>query len=153
MLDEPDKATQQVDVPANGRTRVEWWGTAGAGRIGRSGFLRERQLAHLSLQDSARPVWGALPILQYTSPQAFVTGGVLRDGVITQEMISLPRTFTPNGGGLDVELSPSLAGSLLSALEVMEVPDYAHERRGNSFVHPAKSRSLSRAQWRGLERP
>src|SRR6185369_2469424 len=29
ILDEPDKATQQVDVPANGRTRVEWWGTAG----------------------------------------------------------------------------------------------------------------------------
>jgi uncharacterized protein YfaS (alpha-2-macroglobulin family) len=37
----------------------------------------------------------------------------------------LPRTFTPTGGGLDVELSPSLAGSLLSALEATEVPDYA----------------------------
>jgi uncharacterized protein YfaS (alpha-2-macroglobulin family) len=37
----------------------------------------------------------------------------------------LPRTFTPNGGGLDVELSPSLAGSLLSALDVMDIPDTA----------------------------
>jgi uncharacterized protein YfaS (alpha-2-macroglobulin family) len=54
-----------------------------------------------------------------------VTGGVLRDGVSRQEIISLPRTFTPTGGGLDVELSPSLAGSLLSALDVMEMPDYA----------------------------
>jgi uncharacterized protein YfaS (alpha-2-macroglobulin family) len=78
-----------------------------------------------SLEDSARPVWGALPILQYSAPQAFVTGGVLRDGVSRQEIISLPRTFTPTGGGLAVELSPSLAGSLLSALEAVDPPDYA----------------------------
>src|SRR6185503_15801005 len=30
VLDEPDKATKQVRVPANGRGRVEWWGKAGA---------------------------------------------------------------------------------------------------------------------------
>src|SRR6185503_9514597 len=47
------------------------------------------------------------------------------DGVSRQEIISLPRTFTPIGGGLDVELSPSLAGSLLSALDVLETPDTA----------------------------
>jgi uncharacterized protein YfaS (alpha-2-macroglobulin family) len=74
------------------------------------------------LQDSARPVWGSLPILQYISPQAFVTGGVLKGASSQQEVISLPRTFTPTGGGLEVELSPSLAGSLLSALEAMRDP-------------------------------
>jgi uncharacterized protein YfaS (alpha-2-macroglobulin family) len=123
VLDEPDKATQQVSVPANGRARVEWWGTAGVAEAADLVFSVATGAA--SLDDSARPVWGALPILQYTAPQAFVTGGVLRDGVSRQEVISLPRTFTPSGGGLAVELSPSLAGSLLSGLEATEPPDYA----------------------------
>ena len=124
VLDEPDKATQQVGVPANGRARVEWWGTAGAAESADLVFAVTTTGAD-SLEDSARPVWGALPILQYSAPQAFVTGGVLRDGVSRQEIISLPRTFTPTGGGLAVELSPSLAGSLLSALEAVDPPDYA----------------------------
>ncbi len=118
VLDEPGKATKQVDVPANGRARVEWWGTAGRAEFGRILFSRATT-DNPALQDSARPVWGALPIMQYSAPQAFVTGGVLRDATSQQEVISLPRTFTPNGGGLDVELSPSLAGSLLSALEAV----------------------------------
>ena len=123
VLDEPGKATQQVSIPANGRARVEWWGTAGSGE--QADLVFSVTTGTTSLQDSARPVWGALPVMQYTAPQAFVTGGVLRDGVSRQEIISLPRTFTPTGGGLDVELSPSLAGSLLSALEATEPPDSA----------------------------
>ncbi|HLF73880.1 MAG TPA: alpha-2-macroglobulin family protein, partial [Anaerolineales bacterium] len=136
QLDEPDKATQQVEVPANGRARVEWWGTAemaGSADLVFSGTTTGSP----SLQDAARPVWGELPILQYTSPQAFVTGGVLREAGSRQEVISLPRTFTPSGGGLEVELSPSLAGSLLSALEAMEVPDYALSAEANiSYLLP-----------------
>ena len=123
-LDEPDSATQQVSVPANGRARVEWWGTAAAGDAADLIFSVTTTGA-APLEDSARPVWGSLPVLQYTAPQAFVTGGVLRDGVSRQEIISLPRTFTPTSGGLEVELSPSLAGSLLSALEATDPPEYA----------------------------
>lgn len=123
VLDEPGQATKQVTIPANGRARVEWWGTAGAGESADLVFSVATTGGD-SLQDAARPVWGALPILQYTAPQAFVTGGALRDGVSRQEIISLPRTFAPTGGGLEVELSPSLAGSLLSALEAVEVPEY-----------------------------
>lgn len=124
VLDEPNEATKQVDVPANGRARVEWWGTADAIDSADLVFSVKTTGAN-SLEDTARPVWGELPILQYTAPQTFVTGGVLRDGVSRQEVISLPRTFTPTGGGLDVELSPSLAGTLLSALDAMDLPDYA----------------------------
>jgi uncharacterized protein YfaS (alpha-2-macroglobulin family) len=103
---------------------VEWWGTAGAAGAEQADLVFSvTTTGSTSLQDAARPVWGALPIMQYTAPQAFVTGGVLRDGVSRQEIISLPRTFTPTGGGLDVELSPSLAGSLLSALDAVEAPD------------------------------
>jgi uncharacterized protein YfaS (alpha-2-macroglobulin family) len=124
VLDDPDQAAQQVSVPANGRARVEWWGTAGVAEAADLVFSVTTTGA-ASLEDSARPVWGALPVLQYSAPQAFVTGGVLRDGVSRQEIISLPRTFTPTSGGLSVELSPSLAGSLLSALEAVDPPDYA----------------------------
>ena len=124
VLDEPDQATQPVDIPANGRARVEWWGKAGTVEVADLVFS-VKTTSIPSLQDSARPVWGQLPIRQYTAPQTFVTGGVLRDASSQQEIISLPRTFTPSSGGLDVELSPSLAGSLLSALKALDVPDYA----------------------------
>jgi alpha-2-macroglobulin len=135
VLDEPGQATQQVDVPANGRTRVEWWGTAGFADAADMVFSAT-STGTPSLQDSARPVWGQLPILQYTAPQAFVTGGVLRGAASQQEVISLPRTFTPNGGGLDVELSPSLAGSLLSALEAVDIPDSSSAEAILSYFLP-----------------
>lgn len=122
VLDDPGKATLNLDIPANGRSRVEWWGTAGLAESADVVFSAITS-GTPSLQDSARPVWGKLPILQYTAPQAFVTGGVLRGAASQQEVISLPRTFVPTSGGLDVELSPSLAGSLLSALEALQVPD------------------------------
>ena len=134
-LDDPDQATQQVEVPANGRTRVEWWGTAGMAEAADLVFSATTSQAP-SLQDSTRPVWGKLPIMQYSSPQAFVTGGVLRGASSQQEVISLPRTFTPDGGVLDVELSPSLAGSLLSALEAVEVPDVASAEAILSYFLP-----------------
>jgi uncharacterized protein YfaS (alpha-2-macroglobulin family) len=121
-LDEPDKATQQVTVPANGRARVQWWGTAGAEEAADLIFS-VTATGTQPLDDSTRPIWGVLPIKQYTSPQAFVTGGVLREATSQQEIISLPRTFSPSGGSLDVELSPSLAGSLLSGLKALETPD------------------------------
>jgi len=122
VLDDPGKATLNLDIPANGRSRVEWWGTAGLAESADVVFSAITS-GTPSLQDSARPVWGKLPILQYTAPQAFVTGGMLRDAASQQEVISLPRTYTPTSGGLDVELSPSLAGSLLSALEALHVSD------------------------------
>ena len=136
VLDEPDHATKQVNIPAHGRMRVEWWGSAAP--------VKEADLVFSatttgtpSLQDSTRPVWGKLPVLQYTAPQAFVTGGILRGAASQQEVISLPRTFVPSSGGLDVELSPSLAGSLLSALEaVEEVPDSASAEAILSYFLP-----------------
>jgi len=123
VLDQPDSATRDFDISANSQARVEWWGTAGLADSADLVFSVTTS-GTPSLQDSARPVWGTLPILRYTAPQAFVTGGVLRGAVSQQETISLPRTFAPGaGGGLDVELSPSLAGNLLSTLEALDVPD------------------------------
>jgi alpha-2-macroglobulin len=135
VLDEPDKATQQMQIPANGRTRVEWWGTAGPAKSADLVFSATSTETP-TLQDSTRPSWGQLPILNYSAPQAFVSGGILRGDASQQEVISLPRTFTPNGGGLDVELTPSLAGSLLSALEEMEEPDVSSAESITSYYLP-----------------
>ncbi len=122
VLDDPGKATYNVEIPANGRYRVEWWGTAGQAQSADLVFSVTTSSTP-ALQDSARPVWGSLPILQYTSPQAFVTGGVLKGAASQQEVISLPRTYDPTSGGLEVELSTSPAGNLLSALEAMRAPE------------------------------
>lgn len=121
-LDDPGKATLNVQIPPNERHRLEWWGTASQATEADLVFSVTTS-GTPSLQDSARPVWGKLPIIHYTSPQAFVTGGVLRGAASQQEVISLPRTFVPTSGGLEVEFSPSLAGNLLSALEAMREPE------------------------------
>ncbi|MFN8385677.1 MAG: Ig-like domain-containing protein [Anaerolineales bacterium] len=134
VLDEPDKASQQIDVPANGRARVEWWGTASLAKS--ADLIFTAKADDSPLEDSTRPVWGTLPILQYTSPQTFVTGGALRGAATQQEVISLPRTFAPTSGGLEVELSPSLAGSLTSALEAMPKPDQNSAEDIVSFIVP-----------------
>ncbi len=68
VLDEPDKATQQVEIPANGRVRVEWWGTAGPAETADLVFSAATTETP-SLQDSTRPAWGAAadPALQLSA--------------------------------------------------------------------------------------
>lgn len=118
LLDDPDSITQTVSIPANGRTKVTWWGTA-----------QDAEAAELvfnstfgEYQDMTRPTWGSLPILRYTSPQSFVTAGTLESAGVLTEEISLPRSFIPNGGKLEVELAPSLAAAILDGLEIIPAP-------------------------------
>jgi hypothetical protein len=113
-LDDASSATQQVDVPAGGRARVAWPGLADNSDSAELVF----SVKGGGLQDAATPSSGALPILHYTAPQAFVSSGLMPDGGTNLEIVSLPRSFTPTGGRLDVELAPSLGYSILqSALE------------------------------------
>ncbi|NOY98027.1 MAG: hypothetical protein GXP40_02330 [Chloroflexi bacterium] len=120
LLDDPAQLTQDVSIPAGGRVRVSWWGTAQDADTAE--LLFSAQLGNY--QDVTRPVWGSLPILHYTAPQTFVTAGVLREAGSRLEVISLPRSFLPTGGKLDVELSPSLAAAILDGLDAMPVPAY-----------------------------
>ena len=116
QLDDPNSATQQVSVGANGRTRVEWWGTA----------LDEPSADLLfsiqagNLQDAVRVSQGALPVLRYIAPQTFATSGTLPEGSERLELVSLPVTFDADSGTLDVELDPSLAAALVDALDALE---------------------------------
>ncbi len=121
-LDDPGKATQTVNVSANDRARVTWWGKADDAVEADLVFAVSSNSSGQTLSDAARPALGPLPIRQYVAPQTFVTSGMMTDGGRRQEVISLPRSFSPTGGRLDVEMSPSLAASLLSSLEALPTP-------------------------------
>ena len=112
-LDDPSKALQKVTIPANGRVRVAWWGTAQD--VPAADLVFSAQSG--SLQDSSRPNQGKLPILKYVSPQTFSTSGVLTEGGDRLELVNLPRSFTPTGGELRLELAPSLATAMFASLD------------------------------------
>ncbi len=116
QLEDSSQATQVVQVAASGRQRVNWWvDVSGAD----SASLVFSATAG-SLSDSSTPTQGDIPILSYASPQSFGTSGVLTDAGDYTEIVSLPRSYTPTGGKLDIEMSPSLAGAILSGLDTLD---------------------------------
>ncbi len=122
-LDHPEQAAQTVDIPAGGRARVGWWGVAGGAQEADLTFSAVSKDA--SLQDAAKPAPGNLPIYAYLAPQTYVTAGLLTQAGARQEIIQLPRSFSPSGGELKVEMSPSLASVLMSSLEALPPPSCA----------------------------
>jgi len=117
-LDTAGQTAQSVSVPANGRERVAWWGTAEPTDTADLTF----SVKGGGLVDAAKPTLGPIPIRKYLAPQTFVTAGVIPDGGSVVEVISLPRSFDVKSGGLDLELDPSLAASILTSLEAMPEP-------------------------------
>ncbi|HBY08590.1 MAG TPA: hypothetical protein DEH22_12705 [Chloroflexi bacterium] len=115
-LDDPAAATQSVSIPAGGRVTVAWWGTVE--NVESVDLIFSAESGDLS--DATRPVWGDLPVLHYTAPQTFGTAGTLTEGGERLEIISLPRTFDPSSGLLQVELAPSLAAAMIPGLDVLE---------------------------------
>ncbi|MFL7894042.1 MAG: alpha-2-macroglobulin, partial [Anaerolineales bacterium] len=116
MLDDPSAATQNAAIPAGGRLPVAWWGTVES--VDSVDLIFSADGAGLS--DMTRPLWGDLPVLQYTAPQTFATAGTMDSGGERLEIVSLPRTFDPDGGDLRLELAPSLAAAILPGLDVLE---------------------------------
>jgi uncharacterized protein YfaS (alpha-2-macroglobulin family) len=115
-LDDPASQVQAVTIPAGGQVRVSWWGTAQD--VASADLLFSLQAGGLS--DAVRVAGGELPVLRYTAPQTFATSGTLTEGGERLELVSLPVTFDPTSGALDLELSPSLAAAMLQGLEVLE---------------------------------
>lgn len=120
VLDDDTAAVHQISLPAAGRQRVEWWATV---QDVTSADLLFQAVAG-DLQDAVRPSGGSLPVLRYEVPQTFRTAGVLSEGEEALELVSLPRSFTPDNASLSVELSSSLAGVTLSALESLQHSRY-----------------------------
>ncbi|HEY9077589.1 MAG TPA: Ig-like domain-containing protein [Anaerolineaceae bacterium] len=133
-LDEPSKSTQKVDVPANGRTRVSW--------LGKVGDISEVDLVFsaksVDYTDAARPAQGKIPVMRYSTPQTFATGGVLSEAGTRLEVITLPKSYTPTGGELRVEMAPSLASNVLTGVKAMERFPY-------DLVDPIASRLVANA--------
>jgi hypothetical protein len=122
-LDNELNATQPVTIPAGGRSRVEWWGTAQD--VTAVDLVFSVQAG--DYQDAARPTLGELPVLRYTAQQAFATSGYLEGAVQQLELVSLPggALADPGSAGeLRVELAPSLAAALLTSLDALEYYDY-----------------------------
>jgi alpha-2-macroglobulin len=131
-LDDPNQSIQMVNLLPGSQTRLDWWGT-----------VLEAETANLvfsavsgSLQDAARPAGGAIPILRYTAPQTFATSGSLDSGGERLELVSLPLSFEPAGGKLDVELSPSLGSAILNGLNALERFPYESNEQTISRLLP-----------------
>jgi len=115
-LEDPAQASQRVAVPAGESKRLTWWCKVDNALTADLVFSARAG----NLQDAARPTWGDLPVLSYSSPQTFSTTGILPEGGERIEVVGLPRSFVPNGGELNLELSPSLAAAVLEGLDVLE---------------------------------
>lgn len=121
-LDENVSAEQQIIIPPNARAQVTWRGTVGDIEALEPIFA----VQSAQLQDAARPADGKIPVLRYTAPQTFSTAGILTDSDSTlTEILAIPRSFQPLGGELTLELAPSLASAILSALDSRTLPDPA----------------------------
>jgi len=107
---------QNIQIHAGGRFRVNWWATVQDADFADLVF----SVRSASLTDAAKPSLGPIPILRYTSPQTFATSGLMTEPGENLEVISLPKSYTPTGGSLRIEMSSTLAGTVISGLEAME---------------------------------
>jgi len=123
-LDDPASALQSISLPGGGRVRVTWWGSVQDVPEVDLVFAVSARAGDKVYQDATRPTLGALPVLHYTAPQTFSTSGILDEGGERLELVSLPRSFDPTGGNLRLEMSSSLAGVILSALDALEHSPY-----------------------------
>ena len=135
-LDDANQAVQRIDLPAGERRQVIWWGTVQDLPALDLTFSAETTApGTAALRDAAKPEGNPLPVLPYAAPQTFATTGLLDQAGEKLELISLPRSFTPTGGELRVELSPSLSAAVLDGLKALEA--YPHD-----FTEPILSRLL-----------
>jgi alpha-2-macroglobulin len=119
-LDDGTISLQQITLAAGDRQTVTWWGTVQ--ETDEVGLVF--QAVSGSLQDAARPEQGVLPVLSYQVPASYVTAGVLADAGEQLETIQMPTSFTPVGGDLQVEMSPSLAATVINEMEVLKAFPY-----------------------------
>ncbi len=122
VLDDPTAQMQSFSLPAGGRQQVIWWGVVEDSDAVTMIFSAsgENAQGELLYQDITKPVWGDIPVLRYVVPQTFGMAGILDEGGQRLELVSLPRTYDPSSGELDVALAPSLAAAMTAALDVLE---------------------------------
>lgn len=130
-LDPGQAAEQTVQIPAGGRALVWWWV--------RVEDVSSVRLAFRALgggwSDATLPAEGELPVLRFSAPQTFSTGATLGPSAAQSEIISLPRRYTPLGGNLHLELTPSLGLYLRQSAQGLTPPDeYASNEELASYL-------------------
>jgi uncharacterized protein YfaS (alpha-2-macroglobulin family) len=103
-------------------------------------------------KDLTLPTAGTLPVKRYVARQSFATTGIMDGGGERLELVSLPRTFEPTGGGLAIEMSSSLAGAVLQGLDVLEAYPFECTEQTISRFLPNLETYLAIQQF-GLEAP
>jgi len=147
-LDIPEFSTQTVEIPAKGRVRVEWWGTVED--VDQADLVFTADAGHF--QDAVKPYQGPLPVLRYTAPFSYATAGVLDQAGQELEIVSLPRSYDPTDGSLDIELSPSLAAAVLKALDAQD-EDQAYSTIAQMFHFLPSAITYQALQEMGIDYP
>lgn len=112
--------SQAVSIPANGQTRITWWGKVESVQFVELVF----QATAGDLADASKPQWGDLPVLRFNTPLTFSTSGELSGEGERQELVSLPVSTDPSAGSLSVALHPSLTAILLDGIKALEADEY-----------------------------
>lgn len=115
-LDQDSPQTQNVAIKASNQLTVKWKGVVE--NVAEVGLIFSATAGNLS--DAATPTWGDLPVLRYVTPLNYTTSGQLTQAGSRIEVVSLPDNFTPEGGELTIELSPSLLSLLLESCEAIQ---------------------------------
>ncbi len=116
---------QRVSVPA-GRQQYLFWEVRVAPEAQRVDLtVRARGGAY---QDAAKPAVGVLegagiPVYTFSVSEMVGTSGVLREQGSVTEIVRLPTSLEYRSPRLRVELSPSLAASLVDSLKALEAMD------------------------------
>lgn len=119
--------TQTVDIPAGGKTRVEWL-------VNVPGGLENEQFADLTFlargggySDATKPTLGIppdqlIPIYRYSTPEVVGTAGDIEaeSGDARLEAIALPRNVDTTQGELTVQIDPSLAAGMTEGLRYLK---------------------------------
>jgi len=116
-----ESASQRVNVPAGGETKVTWWVTVED--VPNVDVVMSAVAGEYS--DAARPRLttgpdGTLLVYRYTAPEIVGSGGQLVGEDARTEVIALPPKYDDRQGELSVRLDPSLAAGMVDGLDYLE---------------------------------
>lgn len=124
-----DAAPQRLAVPANGAAKVVWQAA-----VPRQGLLAPTQPEALGAAKVRMAVEGgglkdaaelSLPVYAFSAPQIVGTAGrLVADQAELTEQIKLPEAMEAGQGGLQVDISPSLAAAMMDSLKWLQAFPY-----------------------------
>ncbi len=129
------ESTHRVTVPPQSVERVEWTLNIAS----TDGVQLRFSVQGGGLQDASTATvggahGGVIPVIGYSVPDTAGTAGMLHEADIRLESISLPPSFEPERGGLEVTLEPSLGAIGLRGLAALEESDIDSTERAASLV-------------------